>query len=88
MIKVTRFTADWCSPCRTLAPIIEDIKQSNTDVVFETIDVDQNPETVSQYNIKGIPVILIEKNGQEVNRFVGVQPKLVYETAINNHKED
>jgi thioredoxin 1 len=88
MIKVTRFTADWCSPCRALAPIIEQIKETNTDVVFETIDIDDNPGFVSMYNIKGIPVILIEKDGKEVNRFVGIQPKIVYETAIHNHKEN
>lgn len=88
MIKVTRFTAEWCSPCRALAPIIEEIKGQNQDVQFETIDVDQQPEQATKYGIRSIPVVLIENNGMETQRFVGVQPKLVYEEAINSQRSN
>lgn len=86
VIKVKRFTAEWCSPCRALAPIIEEIKQKNSDIAFETVDIDENPELVSKYGIRGIPVIIVENNGVETNRFVGVQSKIVYEEAINNQR--
>jgi thioredoxin 1 len=88
MIKVMRFTANWCSPCRALAPIIEEIKQGYSDVEFETIDIDETPESVSEYGIKGIPVIIIQNDGVETNRFVGIQPKEVYESAINSQRSN
>jgi thioredoxin 1 len=86
MIKVTRFTAEWCSPCRALAPVIEDIKIQNSDVEFTTIDIDKEPEIVSKYGIRAVPVVLIENNGIETNRFIGVQPHMVYEEAINSQR--
>jgi thioredoxin 1 len=88
MVKVKRFTANWCSPCRALAPIIEEIKQEYADVEFETIDIDENPELVSEYGIRGIPVVIVQNNGIETNRFVGVQPKTVYESAINSQRSN
>lgn len=88
MIKVKRFTAEWCSPCRALAPIIEEIKTENPDVTFETIDVDENPDAVSEYGIRGIPVVIVQNDGIETSRFVGVQPKNVYESAINNQRSN
>lgn len=88
MIKVKRFTAEWCSPCRALAPIIEEIKTENPDVTFETIDVDENPDVVSEYGIRGIPVVIVQNDGIETSRFVGIQPKNVYESAINNQRSN
>jgi thioredoxin 1 len=88
MIKVKRFTAEWCSPCRALAPIIEEIKAENPDVTFETIDVDENPDVVSEYGIRGIPVVIVQNDGIETSRFVGIQPKNVYESAINNQRSN
>lgn len=88
MIKVKRFTAEWCSPCRALGPIIEEIKTENPDVTFETIDVDENPDVVSEYGIRGIPVVIVQNDGIETSRFVGIQPKNVYESAINNQRSN
>ena len=88
MVKVKRFTANWCSPCRALAPIIEEMKQEYTDVEFETIDIDENPELVSEHGIRGIPVVIVQNNGVETSRFVGIQPKTVYESAINSQRSN
>lgn len=88
MVKVMRFTAEWCSPCRALAPIIEEIKNEYPDVSFETIDVDENPESVTEYGIRGIPVVIVQNDGVETSRFVGIQPKNVYESAINNQRSN
>lgn len=87
MIKVTRFTASWCSPCRALSPIIEEVKKEIFDVEFETIDIDATPEVASKYGIMSIPVVVIEKDGKETDRFVGLQPKIKYVEAINKQKE-
>lgn len=86
MIKLTRFTAEWCSPCRALAPIIEEIKNENPDIDFETVDIDDSPELISQFGIKSVPTVIIQNNGTETDRFIGIQPKGTYENAINNQK--
>ena len=86
MVKVMRFTANWCSPCRALAPIIEDIKEQNPDVEFQVVDIDETPELVSEYSVMSVPTIIIQNNGVETNRFIGIQPKAMYENAINNQK--
>jgi thioredoxin 1 len=82
MTKVKRFTAAWCSPCRALSPLMEEIQKETPGVTYEVIDVDNDPDQVSQYGIRSIPVVIVEKNGVETSRFVGVQSKEVYEQAI------
>lgn len=88
MIKVIRITAEWCRPCSVLAPLIEELKNENPDVVFETIDVDENPDALSLYGIRGVPVVIVKNNDTETARFVGVHSKNVYETAINNQRSN
>jgi thioredoxin 1 len=56
------------------------------DVEFQTIDIDERPELASEYGIMGIPVVLIENEGKEVERFVGIRSREVYETAINSQR--
>jgi thioredoxin 1 len=70
------FWAEWCSPCRQLAPALEDASNDLQDkiTVFK-INIDQNPETPSRYSVRGVPTILFFKNGELVDRQVGVLPK-------------
>jgi thioredoxin 1 len=86
MVRVKRFTASWCSPCRALAPIIDGMSNEMQDVEFQTIDIDERPELASEYGIMSIPVVLIENEGKEVERFVGIRSREVYETAINSQR--
>lgn len=86
MVRVKRFTASWCSPCRALAPVIDGMSKEMQDVEFQTIDIDERPELASEYGIMSIPVVLIENEGKEVERFVGVRSREVYETAINSQR--
>ena len=68
--------ADWCAPCRMIAPIIEELaKEYEGMVSFVKLDVDQNPRTASQYGIMSIPTLLIFKNGAPVSNIVGFRPK-------------
>jgi thioredoxin 1 len=77
------FWAPWCPPCRALAPTIEAIAEQfegRADVA--KLDIDQNPETAAAYGIRSIPTVLIFRDGQIVDRIVGVQPRARYEQAL------
>ena len=85
-LTVKRFTASWCSPCRTLAPIMERVKQNTPGVRFETIDVDEQPDIAKRYGVRSVPLVIIERDGIEVNRSVGVQSETKYVSIINECK--
>jgi thioredoxin 1 len=85
MITVKKFSASWCGPCRTLKPIFEEVRNGygSNIVKFEEYDVDESSDVASKYNIRSVPTVIIEKNGQEVGRFAGVQSKIAYVNLIN-----
>lgn len=68
--------AAWCGPCRMIAPVIEELA---TEMVgrarIAKLNVDENPQTASRFNLRSIPTLLIVKGGREVDRIVGAQPK-------------
>ena len=82
MVKVKRFTATWCGPCRQLAPLFEQIKTSFPDVDFQVIDVDTSPEEVQENFITSVPTVIFFKDGVAKQRFTGVQPKSMYTDTI------
>jgi thioredoxin 1 len=84
MIKVKRFTAAWCGPCRQLAPLFEQFKTSFPNVSFETIDVDNSPEETQENFITSIPTVIFFKDGVAKQRFTGMQPKSMYVDTINS----
>jgi len=69
------FYADWCGPCRSLAPILEQLASETTDAKIVKVNVDESPQVSRQYNISSIPCLLVFKNGQVVNRQVGLVGK-------------
>lgn len=70
------FWAEWCGPCRMVAPIVEELAgEYEGRVNFAKLDVDQNPKSASQYGIMSIPSLLIFKNGTLVSNIVGFRPK-------------
>jgi thioredoxin 1 len=78
--------AAWCSPCRMIAPIVEELASEYGSVAtFGKLDVDENPSTAMRYGIQSIPTILIIKNGVEVDRIIGVVPKMRLETVLKKH---
>ena len=85
MVKVKRYTATWCGPCKQLAPVFEELKNEITNVTFETIDVDQNKEAVIAEGIVSVPTVVLEKDGQQDYRFSGVLPKSVIAGVIKKY---
>ena len=68
--------AEWCGPCRIIAPTIEELAaQMAGRVRVAKLNVDQNRVTAARFNVQSIPTLLVLKNGREVDRIVGVQPK-------------
>jgi len=78
--------AAWCYPCRLVAPVIEELANEHSSAaMFAKLNVDENPLTASKYYIQSIPMILIIKNGVEVERVIGAVPKEQIEGAIKKH---
>ena len=86
MLKVLKFSASWCGPCKQLAPIFDQVKSEVSGVLFQDVDVDADSALAIKYNVRGVPTIIIEKNGQEVKRLVGMQQKPVLTSTINSFK--
>ena len=76
------FWADWCGPCKMVAPVIEELSvKYEGSVTVAKVDVDREGSLANRYGVQGIPTVIMFKNGAEVQRFVGVQPKQTYEAA-------
>lgn len=86
MTTIKHYTASWCSPCRALKPIIQEITDQNPSVDYHVVDVDLNKHEADSMGIRSIPVVVILKNGVEVSRIVGLQSKSIYEQAIAKAK--
>ncbi len=73
---VVDFWAEWCGPCRVIAPIVEELsKEYNGKVQFAKVNVDESPDLAGRYGVQGIPTLIIFKDGEEVGRLVGAAPK-------------
>lgn len=70
------FWAPWCPPCRMLKPIVEALAEEMTGKIkVAAVNVDENPELASKYSVRSIPALMIVKNGQVVDSWVGYAPK-------------
>jgi thioredoxin 1 len=77
------FWATWCGPCRAVGPTIEELaKQFDGTVKVGKLNIDENPQAPSGFNIHSIPAVLVFKDGKVVETLVGVQPKERYEQAL------
>lgn len=72
---LVEFYADWCTPCKTLSPILEEIAKENLDLKVVKIDVDANTNLVAEYGANYIPLLVVIENGKVINSAVGALPK-------------
>ena len=81
------FFADWCGPCKMLAPILKEVKDELKDEIkIIKIDVDKNQQLASQYQVRGVPTMILFKNKQQLWRQSGVLQKQDLINIINQHK--
>ena len=69
------FWASWCGPCRMLAPVVDEIAEENPNLKVCKVNIDEQPELASQFQIMSIPTLMVFKDGKAVNQSLGVQPK-------------
>ena len=81
---VVDFWAEWCGPCKMIAPIVEELAgEYEGRVKFTKLDVDSNPQTAMQFGIRGIPTLLIFNEGKAVDQVVGAVPKSMLKKRVD-----
>lgn len=69
------FYADWCGPCKMIAPLVEEIANERTDITVGKVNVDNDPQIAIKYGVQSIPTLIVFKNGEETDRIIGFRPK-------------
>ncbi|MEM1666856.1 MAG: thioredoxin [Nitrososphaerota archaeon] len=85
-LAVVDFWAEWCAPCRMLAPVIKELaKEYAGKITFGKLNVDENPKTVMKFGIMSIPTLIVFKDGQPVDMIIGAVPKRQIEVRLNRY---
>lgn len=80
------FYADWCGPCKMLAPVVEALAEKNPEITFRKVNVDENSAIASQYGIMSIPALFLFKNGEILDKTMGFQPEEALQAFIDQTK--
>ncbi|WP_424005292.1 thioredoxin (plasmid) [Haloarcula salina] len=83
-VVLADFYADWCGPCKMIAPVMDEIA-AETDAAVAKVDVDQNQQLAGQYGVQGVPTLVLFADGEPVERLVGMQNKDQLVALIERH---
>jgi thioredoxin 1 len=82
-VTLKDFYADWCGPCKTQDPILEELEEDYTDSVeFEKINVDEEQDVANEYQVRSLPTLIVENEDGIVDRFIGVTQREDIESAL------
>jgi len=84
-LTLVDFWAPWCAPCRMIAPVLAELAQRHNDLAIAKVNVDENPILAARFRVQAIPLLVLLKDGDEVDRFVGLQSAGALSDAIRNH---
>lgn len=88
-VVVVDFFANWCGPCRMMAPILENIQEELGDKIsIYKVDVDESEELSRKFGVMSIPTLVIFKNGEEQNKLIGLRPKDSLLTEFNSYLDN
>ena len=79
------FWASWCGPCRMLSPVVDEVAEERTDVKVGKVNVDDEQELAIRYGVMSIPTVIFFKDGQEIDRKVGVMPPQVFTQVLDEN---
>jgi len=84
-VTVLDFWAEWCGPCRMLSPIIDQLSADNEgkDVSIIKVNVDKNQDLAAKFGVRGIPTVVVLKDGEEKTKMVGFKEKSEYQSIID-----
>ncbi|MFB6152614.1 MAG: thioredoxin [Halodesulfurarchaeum sp.] len=83
-VTLIDFHADWCGPCKTQDPIIEELEEDyGESVTFQYVDVDEEPDVANEYQVRSIPTVIVKREEDVVERFVGVTQRETLEDALS-----
>lgn len=83
-VVLVDYFATWCGPCKTLMPRLENLESQYSNVKFVKVNVDENMEHSMSMNIRGVPTVIIYKNGNEINRSSGANQDSFYKNILND----
>ena len=79
------FWAEWCGPCRMVAPVLDEIASNNENVQIAKLNVDEHQDLAMQYGVSSIPTFILFKGGEVADRMLGAMPKSAFEDFINRN---
>ena len=80
------FWAEWCGPCKAIGPALEEIADNmGNEITIAKLNIDENPSTPQAYNVRGIPTLLMFKNGEVVAEKIGAMPKSALEQWVSEN---